>query len=158
MAGPTLASIPWFHEFMRLPNSGLTPTVSPAEYLPSRDDLARFFGPKHDSGFTFEDRGNAEYNLYVRELYMRVLQLPWPMNGVLQSHFARGLLAEAMGLDINWSEFGYKMTHPHEIQRFSNRPRVLDQFLDLRQPLPPLPKVLPSPEFQVSFFFRIVVI
>ena len=147
MSKPEPASIPWFQRYMRLGNAGVTPTVTPSAYLPSRVELAQFFGPKHKSGFTFDNHGNDAYERYIRELYTRVLQQPWPLSGVLPFHFARGVLAEAMGLEVNWAEFAFKATHPH--QSHGPHPRVLEDYGNIEDPLPPLEKVSPGPEFQV---------
>ncbi|KAG0577512.1 hypothetical protein KC19_5G162000 [Ceratodon purpureus] len=75
---PEEASVAWFIDIMRLHSRGLTPGVSPREYMPSREALAQFFGPKASSGYYFEDYGLPEYEVYVRHLFRRVLQLPWP--------------------------------------------------------------------------------
>lgn len=149
MAGMDHCSIPWFTTFMALSNDGVVPTVTPTHLLPSRVALAQFWGGKQGSGYTFIDHGNPEYGLYVRELHLRVLQLPWPLSGVIPHHFARGLLAEAMGISVNWAEFAYKQTHPH--QSHSVYPRVLPVFENLSEPLPVLAKVFPIPGFKVSF-------
>ena len=136
-----LASIDWFAHYMSLNNTGLIPTVTPTELLPTRHDMAEFWGPKHGSGHYFESHGNPLYEIYVHELHSRVVQLNWPITGVIPFHFARGLLAEAQGCEIDWATFAYKVTHPH--QSHSGIPRVLPQFLELREPLPPLKIVLP---------------
>ena len=82
------------------------------------------------------------------ELYSRVLQVEWPANGVIPFHFARGLMAEAMGVDVNWAEFGFKMTHPHQAR--SKVPRVLPEFQYLDRPLHPLHKIVPRTRFSVT--------
>ena len=147
-----LGSIQWFVEFMRLHNSGLVPSVSPPELLPSRIDMADYLGPKHGAGYTFNNHGSARYEQYIRELHRRVLQVNWPLGGILPFHFARGVVAEASGLEIDWAEFAYKITHPH--QAHSRVPRVLPEFAVLMVPLPPLPKVLPTPIPMVSTRLR----
>lgn len=83
------------------------------------------------------------------ELYTRVLQVEWPVNGVISFHFARGLLAEAMGDEVSWAEFGYKATHPHQAR--SHGPRLLPKFETLDRPLQPLLKVVPRTRFEVSW-------
>ena len=145
---PDESSIPWFHEVMRLHRNGLTPKVTPNEYMPSRPMLAEFWGPRAAAGYTFHDHGMAEYEAYVRELYGRVLQLPWPVSGLLPFHFARGLVVEAMGIEVNWCEYAYIVTHPPQ----SNRgvPRILRQYAGLIMPLPPLTLVRPRTKLQVS--------
>ncbi|KAG0593968.1 hypothetical protein M758_UG036200 [Ceratodon purpureus] len=50
-------------------------------------------------------------------------------------------MAEAADLEVNWAEFAYKQTHPH--QSHSAEPRILPAFEDLDAPLPPLTKVVP---------------
>ena len=116
--------------------------------LPSREAMAEFYGPKMASGFVFIDHGNPRYEVYARELFTRVLQIPWPISSVIPFHFARGLMAEAADLDINWAEFAYKVTHPH--QSHSGVPRILPAYEDLLEPLPPLTKVYPIPGFKVQ--------
>ena len=145
MAPPEAASILWFVQYMGLPNVGIIPSVTPTEYLPSREALADFFGPKVNSGYTFDNFGDLMYEAYVMELYTRVLQVEWPANGVVTFHFARGLMSEAMDVDVNWAEFGFKMTHPHQSR--SKGTRVLPLFENLDRPLPPLSKIVPRTRF-----------
>ena len=127
---------------MRLNNVGVTPTVTPNELMPTRQQLAQFWGPKYNSGYTFDSHGSTEYEEYTRELFIRVLQVQWPLNSVLPYHFARGLLAEARGEDVNWAEFAFIKTHPHQSR--DGIPRVLPEFENLGGPLPPLIKVIPD--------------
>ncbi|KAG0593578.1 hypothetical protein M758_UG000400 [Ceratodon purpureus] len=143
---PEEASIPWFIEFMRLYCRGLTPSVSTTQYMPSRRALAEFFGLRAASSFIFDDEGLPEYETYTRELFRRVLQLPWPGNSVLPFHFARGMLVEAMEVEVSWAEFAYRQTHPH--QSHTGVPRVLPEFRDLKQPLDPLVVVMPRVNIQ----------
>lgn len=143
MARPDPSSIPWFVTYMRLHNNGIVPTVTPTEYMPSRPQLAHFFGPKYGSGYVFDSHGSVEYEEYVRELHVRVSQVNWPVNSVLSFHFARGLLAEAMGDEVNWAEFAFKVTHPH--QSHTDVPRVFPDFENLDTPLHAIPKVIPPP-------------
>ena len=123
------ASILWFTHFMALNNTGLTPSVSPSDLLPGKAECIEFWGPKSNHGHTFDNQDNPAYEIYVKELYTRVLQLIWPISGVMPFHFARGLVAEASGLDINWAEFAFKSTHPHHSH--SKIPRVLPHFAEL---------------------------
>ena len=143
-----LGTIEWFVEYMRLHNSGLVPSVSPTDQLPSRADMADFLGPKHGAGYTFQSHGDRRYEQYIHELFRRVLQVQWPLGGILPFHFARAVVAEAWGIEIDWAEFAYKFTHPH--QSHSRIGRVLPEFAILADPLPPLPKVVPTPTVQVS--------
>ena len=143
-----LASIKWFAEYMALENTGLVPSVSPTELLPSRVAMADFLGAKQGAGYEFDNHGSLLYEDYVKNLFTRVLQLKWPLSGVIPFHFARGLVAEASGTEIDWAEFAYIKTHPH--QSHSGVPRVLPEFLALQTPLPRLNKVIPPPSQQVS--------
>ncbi|KAG0616521.1 hypothetical protein M758_5G122000 [Ceratodon purpureus] len=147
MAPMEECSIAWFTTYMALPNSGVVPTVTPPEQLPSKVALARFFGPKYGSGYCFDNHGNTDFELYVKELHVRVLQLRWPITGVVPYNFARGIVAEAVGSAVNWAEFGYKQTHPHQAR--SSVPRILPEFVNLKYPLPPLVKVLPRVQLSV---------
>ncbi|KAG0605737.1 hypothetical protein M758_9G084200 [Ceratodon purpureus] len=135
------SSIPWFIAFMRLHCRGLIPTVTPSEFMPGHKELAEFWGPRSPLGFTFSDHGLPGYEIYVRQLFSRVLQLPWPSTGVLPFNFARGLLVEALGVEVNWAEFGYRATHPH--QSHSGIPRVLPEYRGLVRPLRALALVMP---------------
>ena len=117
--------------------------VSPTELLPSRVDMADFLGPKNGAGYIFENHGDLRYEEYVRELFKPVVQVNWPASGILPFHFARGVVAEALGMEIDWAELAYKITHPH--QSHSKIPRVLPEFKTLEEPLAPLPKVVPAP-------------
>ena len=141
------SSIEWFVAYMRLHNRGCIPTVTPSEFMPGRRALAAFWGPRSSLGFMFNDQGVPAYEVYVRSLFSRVLQLPWPMSGVLPFHFARGLMVEALGVEVNWAEFGYRSTHPH--QSHSGIPRILPEFAALITPLPPLAIVMPHADIGV---------
>ena len=147
MPRPEAASIEWYVLYMRLHNDGLVPTVSPPEMLPSRHDVLRVWGTKTNKGVWFDSHGSNEYQRYVRRLYKRVLQLEWPDTDVIPLHFARGLLAEAIGEDVNWAEFAFKMTHHHLMRNAI--PRVLPEYMDIKSPLKPFPKVLPVSAFEV---------
>ena len=101
MANSEPCSITWFCYYMALPAEGVVPTVTPTEEMPSRVALAQVFGPKYQSGYTFINHGNHAYEMYVKELHMRVLQSKWPISGVVSFHFARGLVADAVGMAVN---------------------------------------------------------
>lgn len=132
----------WFIRYMRLRNIGVVPTVTPTEFLPSRRAMAAFWGPKASTGWTFHDHGSPEYENYVRQLLMRVLQIQWPADGILPFQFARGVMAEAVGMDVSWAEFAYLQTH-------TRIPRILPEYRDLNSPLPRLPVVLPNKRIEV---------
>ena len=106
-----LCSIHWFCTYMRLHNRGVTLTVTPAEYMPTARALAEFWGPPSSSRFTFKDQGNLAHEVYLRQLFSRVLQLPWLMSGILPFQFARDLLVEALGIEVNWTDFAHRQTH-----------------------------------------------
>ncbi|KAG0618995.1 hypothetical protein M758_4G108000 [Ceratodon purpureus] len=57
------------------------------------------------SGFTFMDQGIPAYEVYVRQLFVRVHQLLWPISGVLPFYFASHLLVEALGIEVNWADY-----------------------------------------------------
>lgn len=141
-------SITWFRVFMRLSGSDVVSTVAPNELMPSRFALSQFWGVKTGSGYVFQNHGNVEYEAYVRELFSRTLQLRWPLNSVLPFQFARALVAEAMEIDVNWVEFAFTQTHPH--RHNSGLYRLLPEFTDLSQPLPPLNKIIPFINFKVG--------
>ena len=86
---------------MSLNNVGLVPSVTPTELLPNRAEMTEFWGTKSNGGFVFDNQGDPEYEVYVKDLHTRVLQLNWPITGVIPFHFARGLVAEAQGIEIN---------------------------------------------------------
>ena len=132
---------------MGLPSEGVVPTTTPTAEMPSQLALAQFFGPKQKSGFSFENHGNPAYEMYVRELHRRVLQKQFPISWVLPFHFARGLVAEAVGMPVAWAEFAYKQIHPH--QSHSGKFRILPEFENISVPLPPLIVVRPRGNFQV---------
>ena len=144
---PDLASIPWFAHFMGLNDEGLVPTVTHTELMPSRWEMLEFWGQKSGAGFTFDYQGNEDYEVYIRNLFTRVMQLNWPVSGVVPFHFARSVVAEAKGIEINWAVFAYKQTHPH--QSHTRIPRVLPEFTNITTPLENLVKILPFPGNEV---------
>ena len=147
MAAVEESSVLWFVGFMRLHNRGVIPKVTPNEYMPSRPAMVDFFGPPSRRGYVFADQGLPEYAVYVRHLFSRVIQMPWPLSGVMPFHFARGLLVEAMGVEVNWAEFAFRQTHPYQSQ--SGIPRILPEFKSLQEPLPPLLMVMPRAHLSV---------
>lgn len=141
------SSVAWFVEFMRLHNRGVIPTVTPTEFMPSKKALVEYFGPRCGRGYTFDDQGIPAYEIYVRQLFSRVLQQPWPMSGILPFHFARGLMVEALGMEVNWADFAFRITHPH--QSHSGIPRILPEYKSLVEPLPALTLVMPRAHLSV---------
>ena len=149
MATKQVTSIQWFVVYMRLWNRGVTPTDTPSDYMPTMEALAEFWGPRTSTGFTFKDQGIPAYEVYVRELFARVHQLPWPLNSVLPFQFARGLLVEALGIEVNWADYAFRQTHPPQWR--ITVPRVLPEFRSLVTPLPPLPLVMPRANITVRY-------
>ena len=141
-------SLEWFVVYMNLRDSGAIPSVTPTTYFPDRCAMARFWGPKASTGWTFDNHGDVIYEYYARSLFNRVLQKTWPLSGVLPFHFARGLMAEALGVDISWAEFGYKMCHPHQSRL--DVPRIQPDLCSLTAPLPDLAIVIPRFDLEVS--------
>ena len=142
-------SLDWYIRWMRLGDSGIIPTITPKEFFPSRRAMAAFFGPKTEAGWTFHNHGDLAYEAYVRELLRRVLQINWPLSGVMPFHFARGLVAEALGAEVSWAEFAYRQTHPHQSR--SGGVRILPQFSDLKEPLYRLTIELPNRRIPVRY-------
>lgn len=107
-----LSSMSWFVTVMRLHNRGVTPTVTPTAYMPDRKALAEYWGQR-SGPFIFRDQGIPEYAVYVRDLFSRVYQLPWPVSGSMPFHFAQGLMVEALAVEVNWADFAFRITRPH---------------------------------------------
>ncbi|KAG0595883.1 hypothetical protein M758_UG206500 [Ceratodon purpureus] len=51
-----------------------------------------------------------------------------------------------MEMEVNWAEFAFKQTHPH--QSHCPLPRLLPEYANLPPPLPPLKKTVPSANFK----------
>ena len=144
-------SLEWFIRYMQLRDKGVIPTVTPPEFLPSRRAMAAFWGPKTAHGWTFHDHNTPGYENYVRQLLMRVLQQQWPVSGILPVNFARGVMAEALGIPVSWAEFAFRCTHPH--QSHTGIPRILPEYRDLMAPLPRLAIILPSFPIKVRSYY-----
>lgn len=151
-----LGSLEWFIRYMRLRDSGVVPTVTPFEFLPSQCAMAAFWGPKASNGWTFSNHGNPLNENYVRQLMMRVLQIQWPISGILPFHFARALMAKSLGIDVSWTEFACRQTHPH--QSHTRIPRILLKFADLNSPLLRLHVILPNILIKVSHSLEVHVV
>ena len=151
MSSMEVSSVCWFVSFMRLHNRGVTPTVTPTEFMPSRPDLAEYWGQRSGRGFVFQNQDIPEYEIYVRELFSRVYQLPWPLGGVLPFHFARGLMVEALSYEVNWADFAYIVTHPHQSR--TGIPRILPEYKALDAPLPVMARVMPQAHLSVRSNF-----
>ena len=148
------ASLEWFIDYMRLPDSGVVPSVTPSPLLPSRRSMARFWGPKAAKGWTFHNHGCMIYEYYARSLFNRVLQIPWPILGVPPFHFARGLMAEALGVEVSWAKLAYKMCHPYQSR--TGIPQIMEDFRTLTAPLPELGIVIPKFDREVwARFLRV---
>ena len=125
---------------MLLPATGFIPSdLTFRNVAPSREVVARW-GEKCGPGYEFRDSDGEEYHLYVEELYARVHQCPMEYR-ILPLHFARGLLEESKGSDVNWAAFAMIRCFSH-LKRAPFQPHP--EFEDVTAPLPwKHPKVMP---------------
>ena len=108
---------------------------------PSSEVVARW-GRKTGPGYAFREIDGEEYHLYVEELFCRVHQRAM-VSRILPLHFARGLLEESRGGNVNWASFAMIRCFPaHKRTAFEPWP----EYAEVRDPLPwTHPKVLPLP-------------
>ena len=71
-----------------------------------KEELAHAFGPKSSKkGWRYDHRLTSEAAREVEELYCRVTSKNKITNNELTLQFARGLLLEGKGVEVNWAAF-----------------------------------------------------
>ena len=130
----------WFEKCMLLPASGFIPSHPAYRNVSPPCEVVERWGEKTGSGYTFRDSDGEAYHRYVEELYARVHQRPM-VERILPLHFARGLLEELQGSDVNWTAFAVRRCFSHH-KRTAFVP--LPEYANVTTPLPWMnPKVLP---------------
>ena len=122
----------WFKDCMLLHSSGFIPSDPVAKLTCPPSDVVAHWGEKEGRGYAFRDTDGEEYFLYVSELFKRVHQQKM-VDGILPLHFARGLLEESRGGEVNWCKFAMIRCFP----RWRRRPfEPLAEFADVNAPIP----------------------
>ena len=102
----------WFETTRGLRNNGLD-VLSLSNRDVSKDELAHAFGPKSSkNGWRYDHRLTSEAAREVEELYCRVTSKNKITNNELTLQFARGLLLEGKGVEVNWAAFAAHL-HSH---------------------------------------------
>ena len=102
----------WFEATRVLRNNGLDVSKLSTRDV-SKEELAEAFGPKSN-----KNRSRYDYRLTskaargVEELYCRVTSKSKITNNELTLQFARGLLLEGKGVEVNWAAFAAHL-HSH---------------------------------------------
>ena len=132
----------WFHDTMLLTEGGFVLGDPKNKFLYHKETVVEYWGEKDDCGYSLREEDGVVYNNYVRELYERVHQREMADPLRLPLHFARGLMAKADGVCVNWCAFAIKRCFPG--QKKSDF-QVLPKFQDLDELVPfTWPKVFPS--------------
>ena len=131
----------WFEKCMLLPACGFIPSHPAYRNVSPPCDVVQRWGEKTGvHGYPFRESDGEDYHLYVEELYNRVHQRPMPER-LLPLHFARGLLEESRGSQVNWVAFAVKRCFAHH-KRTQFQP--LPQYANVKAALPWVnPKVMP---------------
>ena len=131
----------WFKRCMLLPDAGFVPSDPAAKLTSPPSDVVAHWGAKESAGYVFRESDGEEYFLYVNELFTRVHQRDM-VNRTLPLHFARGLLEESRGGQVNWAKFAMlRCFAGHKRTPFTPFP----DFAEVNAPLPWIhPKVMPA--------------
>jgi len=75
-------------------------------------DYERCWGPKnYSNGSHYKRRVSLKMVCQIKYLYQRIFQRPIGANDVIPYHFGRGLVAEQMGILVNWATYARKMIY-----------------------------------------------
>ena len=108
----TFRTAHWFEATRGLRNVGLD-VLRISQKDVSKEELAQAFGPKSSkNGWRYDYRLTAEAAREVEELYCRVTSKKKITNNELTLQFARGLLLENRGVEVNWAAFAAHL-HSH---------------------------------------------
>ena len=131
----------WFRDTMLLTEGAFIPGDPKNKFMYHRETVVEYWGEKDDIGYCLREEDGVVYNNYVVELYERVHQREMRDPPRLPLHFARGLMAEADGVCVNWCAFAIKRCFPGQKKTNFN---VLPKFKDVTEPLPfTWPKIFP---------------
>ena len=102
----------WFETTRGLRNQGLDVLKLSTRDV-SKEELTHAFGPKSSkNGWRYDHRLTSEAARDVEELYCRVTSKTKITNNELTLQFARGLLLEGRGVEVNWAAFAAHL-HSH---------------------------------------------
>ena len=108
----TFRSAEWFEATRGLRNQGAD-VLRLTERDVSKEELAQSFGPKSSkNGWRFDYRLTPQAARDVEELYCRVTSKNKITNNEITLQFARGLLLEGKGVQVNWAAFAAHL-HSH---------------------------------------------
>jgi hypothetical protein len=102
----------WFEATRGLRNTGLD-VLRISQRDVSKEELAQTFGPKSSkNGWRYDYRLTGDAAREVEELYCRVTSKNKITNNELTLQFARGLILEGRGVEVNWAAFAAHL-HSH---------------------------------------------
>lgn len=105
-------SLWWFATVVGLNAVGFIPGTDLGEETLSRAEYESFWGVKnYNNGTRYKRVVSPRMVRRIRGLYQMVFQRPIGITDALPYHFARGLLAERKGVQVNWAAYARKMTH-----------------------------------------------
>ena len=108
----TFRSPQWFEATRGLRNDGLD-VLKLSKRDVSKEELTQAFGPKSSkNGWRYDYRLSGDAARDVEELYCRVTSKTKITNNELTLQFARGLLLEGKGVQVNWAAFAAHL-HSH---------------------------------------------
>ena len=108
----TFRTAHWFEATRGLRNQGLDVLRLTTRDV-SKEELSQAFGPKSSkNGWRYDYRLAPEAAREVEELYCRVTSKKKITNNELTLQFARGLLLEGKGVEVNWAAFAAHL-HSH---------------------------------------------
>ena len=110
----TFRSAEWFEATRGLRNQGAD-VLRLSKRDVSKEELGEAFGPKSSkNGWRYDYRLSPEAAREVEELYCRVTSKNKITNNEITLQFARGLLLEGKGVQVNWAAFAAHLHHHRE--------------------------------------------
>ena len=116
----------WFEATRGLRNTGLDVLRLSTRDV-SKEELTQAFGPKSSkNGWRYDYRLTPDAAREVEELYCRVTSKKKITNNELTLQFARGLLLEGKGVEVNWAAFAAHL-HSHRERVCSVKAENIDK-------------------------------
>lgn len=123
----------WYRDMLCLSSAGFLPSKGSCHLYPKSECRERLGAPNRVGAYPWRHRRGEEYADYVKELYERVHQKKLHPSAMLPWHFARGLLAEEDGVQVDWAQYA------EGNRRGANRNarmKPLKKYRNLRRPMP----------------------
>ena len=123
----------WYRDTLCLSSDGFLPSKGERHLYPKSECRERLGSPNSVGAYPWRHRGGVEYVQYVKELYERVHQKKLYPSDMLPWHFARGLLAQEDGMQVDWAEYAARNRRGAKRNAMM---KPLKKYSNLRRPVP----------------------